>query len=45
MVFAALTRAGNAGYALAAGEVLPAARAAAGRTAAVSTQPWHCPAA
>ena len=45
MVFAALTRAGNAGYALAAGEVLPAARAAAGRTAVVSTQPWHCPAA
>jgi len=44
MVFAALTGTGSAGYALAAGEVAPAARAAASRTAAVSTQPWHCPA-
>jgi S1-C subfamily serine protease len=43
MVFAAAGT-GNAGYALAAGEVSPAVRAAAGRTAAVSTQPWHCPA-
>ena len=43
MVFAALTGTGNAGYALAAGELSPAVRAAAGRTAAVSTQPWHCP--
>jgi S1-C subfamily serine protease len=44
MVFAALTGTRNAGYALAAGEIAPAARAAASRTAAVSTQPWHCPA-
>ena len=44
MVFAALTGTENAGYALAAGEIAPAARAAASRTAAVSTQPWHCPA-
>jgi len=44
MVFAALTGTGDAGYALAAGEVVPATRAAASRTAAVSTQPWHCPA-
>jgi S1-C subfamily serine protease len=34
----------DAGYALAAGEVSPAVRAAASRTASVSTQPWHCPA-
>ena len=45
MVFAALTGTRSGGYALAAGEVSPAARAAAGRTAAASTQPWHCPAA
>jgi len=45
MVFAAVGDAGNAGVALTAGEVRPAVRAAAGRTAAVSTQPWHCPAA
>jgi S1-C subfamily serine protease len=44
MVFAALTDTRDAGYALAAGELVPATRAAAGRTAAVSTQPWHCPA-
>jgi S1-C subfamily serine protease len=44
MVFAALTDTSNAGYALAGGEVSPAVRAAARRTAAVSTQPWHCPA-
>jgi S1-C subfamily serine protease len=44
MVFVAFDHAEAAGYALAAGEVVPAARAAAGRTAAVSTQPWHCPA-
>ena len=43
MVFAALTPTGNAGYALAAGEVTSAARASASRTAPVSTQPWHCP--
>jgi S1-C subfamily serine protease len=45
MVFAALTGTGDAGYALAAGEVAPAAQAAATRTKAASTQPWHCPAA
>jgi hypothetical protein len=28
--------------ALTAGEVLPGARAAATRTSAVPTQPWHC---
>jgi S1-C subfamily serine protease len=44
MVFGAFGHAGAAGYALAAGEVLPDARAAASRTAAASTQPWHCPA-
>jgi len=44
MVFVAFDHAGAAGYALAAGEVLPDARAAASRTAAASTQPWHCPA-
>jgi len=44
MVFAALTGTSDAGYALAAGEVSPAVTAAASRTAAVSTQPWHCPA-
>jgi len=44
MVFAALTGTRNAGYALAAGEIAPAARAAATRTKAASTQPWHCPA-
>ncbi len=44
MIFAALTGSGDAGYALAAGEVAPAAQAAATRTKAVSTQPWHCPA-
>ena len=44
MVFVAFDHAGTAGYALAAGEVLPDARAAASRTAAASTQPWHCPA-
>jgi S1-C subfamily serine protease len=43
MVFAALTGTGDAGYALAAGDVVPATRDAANRTAAVSTQPWHCP--
>src|SRR5262249_44587305 len=43
MAFAAAGT-GHAGYALAAGEVSPAVRAAAGRTDAVSTQPWHCPA-
>jgi len=44
MVFAALTGTSDAGYALAGGEISPAVRAAASRTAAVSTQPWHCPA-
>ena len=44
MVFGAFGHAGAAGYALAAGEVLPDARAAASRTAAASTQSWHCPA-
>jgi S1-C subfamily serine protease len=44
MVFAAVGDTGNAGLALTAGEVRPAVRAAARRTAAVSTQPWHCPA-
>jgi len=44
MVFGAFGHAEPAGYALAAGEVLPDARAAASRTAAASTQPWHCPA-
>ena len=45
MVFAALTGTSDAGYALTAGEVSPAVTAAASRTATVSTQPWHCPAA
>ena len=44
MVFVAFDHAEAAGYALAAGEVRPDAWAAAGRTAAASTQPWHCPA-
>jgi hypothetical protein len=44
MVFGAFGHAEGAGFALAAGEVLPDARAAASRTAAASTQPWHCPA-
>jgi S1-C subfamily serine protease len=44
MVFVAFDHAEAAGYALAAGEIVPATRAAAGLTAAVSTQPWHCPA-
>lgn len=44
MVFGAFGHAEAAGFALAAGEVRPAARAAASRTAAASTQPWHCPA-
>jgi S1-C subfamily serine protease len=44
MVFAALTGTGDAGYAVAAGEVASAAQAAATRTRAASTQPWHCPA-
>jgi S1-C subfamily serine protease len=44
MVFGALGHAEAAGFALAAGEVVPGARAAASRTAAASTQPWHCPA-
>jgi S1-C subfamily serine protease len=44
MVFVAFDHAEAAGYALAAGEILPGARAAASRTAAASTQPWHCPA-
>ena len=42
MVFVAFDRAANAGYALTAGEILPDTRAAATRTAAASTQPWHC---
>jgi S1-C subfamily serine protease len=43
MVFAALTGTSSAGYALAGGEVSAAVRAAASRTAAVSTQPLHLP--
>jgi len=42
MVFAAQAGVTGVGYALTAGEVQPDARAAAARTAAVSTQPWHC---
>jgi S1-C subfamily serine protease len=42
MVFVAFDHAESAGYALAAGEMLPDARAAATRTTAASTQPWHC---
>jgi S1-C subfamily serine protease len=42
MIFVAFDHAGSAGYALAAGEILPDARAAATRTTAASTRPWRC---
>jgi S1-C subfamily serine protease len=42
VVFAAAVGVPDVGYALTAREVLPDARAGMARTAAVSSQPWHC---